>query len=680
MNADPREQLEARNKILHDLARLPGMDDARLDHFLDEICRTSSRLLDVDRVGIWLFNPERSLIVCLGLFDRRDGAIGRGHTLEAERYPAYFAALIADVPVAADDALSHPATAGRLVTEYLAPIGAGALLDTPIRVERELAGVLCHEHLGASRAWDAAEIESASALADLAGMVLEMRARWEAERSGRSLAALIESSPDAIYAVSPAHEIVSWSRGAAALYGHSEAEAIGSDPATLLQSAPALVERAARECLVAQGAWQGEGMRQARDGRALTVVSRRTQLRDAHGKPESILVVETDVTERRRLEAQLLRAQRLESVGLLASGVAHGINNVFTPILTAVALLRGDPAGTDREEMLRSLEAGVMRGAGMLRQLMAYARGGEGHRSPVPLGPLIREAAKLFGETFPKTIEIRVDLPTRPPTASANAVQVQQLLTHLALNSRDAMPSGGRLTLRVREERVGAGRFAALEVEDSGVGIPEAELGRVFEPFYTTKPTGFGSGLGLSAAAGIVRAHGGTLSLTSEPGRRTTATALLPLAEGSPEEAPPAGPPDAPRGHGELILFADDSPQIRDLSAELLRRHGYQVVTASDGAEAVGLFSIRRAEVRCVILNAQMPVMDGRAATRAIRTIDHSARIILASGLSGGRSAALDPPAPVAAVLPKPYPSGLLLATVHAVIAGLPAPKIEADS
>jgi signal transduction histidine kinase/ActR/RegA family two-component response regulator len=416
-----------------------------------------------------------------------------------------------------------------------------------------------------------------------------------------------------------------------------------------------------------------------RDGRPVIVASRWTLVKDSAGRPQARLIINSDVTEKKKLEVQLLRAQRLESIGTLAGGIAHDLNNVLTPILMGLDILRAAPDEARRQGVLETLQVAAQRGADLVKQVLLFSRGADGLRGVLALKPLIREVESIITHTFPKGIRQRVEVAADLWQAPIDATQFTQVLMNLAVNARDAMPSGGELLVRAENLTVDEqyarmhvearpGRYVAVSVADTGEGIPPDVQERMFDPFFTTKPAGQGTGLGLSTVLGIVQSHGGFVNVYSAPGRGARFVACFPAANTS-DEAQKSVLLPLQTGNGELILVVDDEAAIAQITRHTLEAHGYRVVTASDGAEALALFREHRCEVRAVLTDMMMPVMDGPATIRAIRELDGAVPFIAASGLSDPIRAAGDMAGEVAATLPKPFTARMLLKAVRKVLA-----------
>ncbi len=494
----------------------------------------------------------------------------------------------------------------------------------------------------------------------------------------REQAALIDQANDAILVCDLADRITFWNRGAEKLYGWSAADVQGRVAAEVLfRSRPAELGEANR-AVTAAGRWEGELPQVARDNRELVVASRWTLLYDAAGRPRSRLIINTDVTEKKKTEAKLLRAQRMENIDRLASGIAHDLNNIFGPLMMGLDLLRMTYPVIPDDPLLASMRTSVRRGTDLVRQILTFSRGLEGPRRPVLLRPLVEELIGFFRQTFPRSITFTTQLPEHLWLVNADPTQLYQLLANLCINARDAMPQGGQLRITADNqllERAGAhlpelapGRYVVLGVEDTGTGIPPELLEQIFEPFFTTKEVGKGTGLGLATAQSIARHHGGRLEVQSAPGKGTRFAIYLPAADApaSPAAEPPRHEP--PRGQGELLLVVDDEPALLDIARLALTKAGYRVLTAPNGAEAVALYTQQAQSIQAVLLDMMMPVMGGAQTIQALRSLNPGVKVIAVSGLYTGAPADQAAAAGARALLPKPYTVSALLSTVRSVL------------
>jgi PAS domain S-box-containing protein len=505
--------------------------------------------------------------------------------------------------------------------------------------------------------------------------------RKRAEERIREQAALLDKAQDAIIVRGLDNRMLYWNKGAEALYGWTAQEAVGrtaQELGMLTELSEAQFEkgwRAVRE----RGEWSGEMRQRTREGVEIVVESRWTLVRDDRDEPQSVLVINTDVTERKKMESQFLRAQRMESIGTLAGGIAHDLNNVLSPILMAVQMLQLRVTDDDLQEWLRLLQANAERGADMIKQVLSFARGVEGERAALQPRHFVRDIVKILRETLPKSISIKSQVPNDLRLISADATQVHQVLMNLCVNARDAMPLGGELSIRAENVTVDdayarmhlearPGKFVLVTVADTGAGMTSEVVNRIFEPFFTTKEVGKGTGLGLSTALTIVRSHGGFINVYSEPNRGSQFTVYLPAIEAASAEPAEKNRLDLPTGRGELVLVVDDEEAIRRITKATLETFGYRVLTASDGTEAVALYAQNRDEVAVVLTDMMMPFMDGPTTIRALQKMNPRVKIIAASGLVAGDKDAGASALGVRMFLPKPYTAEKLLKALAEVL------------
>ena len=416
------------------------------------------------------------------------------------------------------------------------------------------------------------------------------------------------------------------------------------------------------------------------DGTLRWVHSKAFPVRNAAGVVYRIVGVAEDITERKQLEEQALRAQRLESIGLLAAGISHDLNNVLAPIGMVVSLLRNHLSESSDLRMLDILEKSGQRGADLVRQILGFVHGASGEPRLVQMKHLLQDIVGIISQTFPKSIVLSEEVPNDLWPVLANPTQIHQVLLNLCVNARDSMPNGGTLHLVAANclldasaasaiEGAAPGAWLMLQVGDSGTGIPPEVLARIWEPFFTTKATGLGTGLGLSTVRGIVETYHGFITLETELGRGTTFRVYLPASQSSVAAGGSADPHSSPLGHGELILFVDDESSIRSLGSAILTRSGYQVINASDGREALKIFDAQTARIALVITDLDMPLLDGIAMARAMRAIKPSIRILAMSGISD-RFTKEKPCDFASDFIPKPFTVEGLLIQVQMLLQG----------
>ncbi|HEY1048943.1 MAG TPA: PAS domain S-box protein [Prosthecobacter sp.] len=487
-------------------------------------------------------------------------------------------------------------------------------------------------------------------------------------------AALLDKAQDAIMVRDLNDHILFWNKSAERLYGWTEEEALGQPLSQLLYKDPTPL-LAATAAILKSGEWTGEIEKRTKTGKPITIECHWSLVRDEKGHPKAILMIDTDVTERRLIEQQYLRAQRMESIGTLAGGIAHDLNNVLAPILMSIDLLRLQEKNTTRLNVLGTIEQSAKRGADMVRQVLSFARGVEGRQMEVEVGPLVRELDKIANETFLKNIRVKTSVPDGLWIVEGDPTQLHQVLLNLCVNARDAMPDGGTLTLSASNLMLD-GQYACMNmgarpgphvcicVEDTGSGMSPEVMDRIFEPFFTTKDLGKGTGLGLSTTQAIVKSHGGFVRVCSEAGKGTRFEVHLPAR---PEAAlhGAAETQELPRGNGQLVLVVDDEESIRQITCQTLEAFGYRTLMAGDGGEAVAIYARHQEEIDIVLTDMMMPVMDGPATIHVLKRINPTALIIAASGLNANNMAARATQAGVKDFLHKPYTTETLLTALQ---------------
>jgi PAS domain S-box-containing protein len=387
-----------------------------------------------------------------------------------------------------------------------------------------------------------------------------------------------------------------------------------------------------------------------------------------------------DLTERKKLEQQFLRAQRVESIGTLAGGIAHDLNNILAPIMLSVALLKSESDTPKTRAILQMVADSAQRGADIVGQVLSFARGLEGRRTEVQPKLLFKELESIIKDTFPKDIQLRFSIPNDVWTLFGDPTQVHQILLNLCLNARDAMPDGGSLIIGAENQildeahvkmgsEVKAGRFVCITVTDSGTGISLDIIQKIFEPFFTTKELHKGTGLGLSTVMAIVKNHEGVVNVYSEPGKGTTFKVYLPAMEPNSEGRTNATQQILiPRGNGETILVVDDETSILAITAQTLEHFGYRVLSANDGAEAVAIYAEKKNEIAVVLTDMMMPIMGGTSLVSVLLRINPAIKIVRSSGLSSYGMGTAFSDTGLNHFLTKPYTAETLIKTIRAIL------------
>lgn len=514
-----------------------------------------------------------------------------------------------------------------------------------------------------------------STLKIFAARVGEELERQKIDDRLREQASLLDKAQDAILVRDLEHRVTYWNKSAENLYGWTAEEVLGHSVTGLFYKDVGFFGDAMRQLLL-EGEWVGELEQVTKDGNLLMVGCRWTLVRDAEGQPKSVLCINTDITEQKKLEQQFLRAQRMESIGTLAGGIAHDLNNVLAPIMMAIDLLKMTVKDANGLEILGTISQSAQRGAEMVNQVLSFARGMEGRRMDVHAHILVRDIEKIARDTFPKNIQITCHYHEGLWPVIGDPTQLHQVLLNLCVNARDAMPEGGRLMVTGSNERLdesyasmnldaSPGPYLKLEVADSGSGIPQTIIEQIFDPFFTTKDLGKGTGLGLSTSLAIVKSHNGFIRVQSQPGRGSTFTVYLPARETSTQFAAAPAEQQLPRGQGETILVVDDEQTIRDITQQTLQTFGYRVLVAADGAEAVTLYAQFRQSVALVLTDMMMPVMDGPATIKVLLNMNPELKIIAASGIATNDAVARASALGVRNFVGKPYTAESLLTVLH---------------
>ncbi|HEV3393517.1 MAG TPA: PAS domain S-box protein [Chthoniobacterales bacterium] len=520
--------------------------------------------------------------------------------------------------------------------------------------------------------WDGAAARIVSAI--------DVTDRKRAEERLREQADMINLAQDAIIIRDfKDGRITFWNKGAERVYGWSVEEAIGQSIDVLLHDAGEDREPALRHFNVT-GEFHGELKQRRKDGRDVIVNVRATLIRNADGSPRAVLAINTDVTEKKKLETQLLRAQRLESIGTLASGVAHDLNNILTPILMCSELLQRKLTPANKKSTIKLIQESAQRGSGIVKQVLTFARGVEGERVLIKPSHLIDEMGDIARKTFPKSIGISARYSEDLWSIEGDPTQLHQVLLNLSVNARDAMPNGGTLSFGAENIDVDPnyaamtpeakpGPHVVLRVSDTGTGMPRKVIDKIFDPFFTTKEIGKGTGLGLSTVLGIVKSHGGFISVYSEPDKGTTFKVFLPAKLSEEPARTGAAASETLRGDGELILMIDDEAPILTVTRMILEDRGYRIVCASEGPEALAIFAQQMDSIQAVLTDIALPYMDGVSVIRALKKMKPETVFIASTG-QGEHSRDSELRAlGVASMLTKPYDTQKLLETLKDALA-----------
>ena len=501
-----------------------------------------------------------------------------------------------------------------------------------------------------------------------------------AEHRIRQQAELLDKTRDAVIVCDLNYDILFWNRGAEKIYGLSVEEVLGRSIVDVLLAGNVQELETIRAEFEPLEKLNHVAKRKAKDGRQLTIDARWTLVRNELGQPDYILITQTDISQQKQAEDHLLRVQRMESIGTLAGGIAHDLNNTLSPVLMGVEMLEGNETLTDEDrKWLTLIRDNSERAADLVKQVLTFARGSEGSVVPMQLRHVAKELLQVLRETLPKSILLKQQIEPDLWIMKADPTQMHQVLMNLSLNASDAMPDGGTLSISLTNEMVddgyhrmnseiAPGRYILVEVEDTGHGMSNETIERIFDPFFTTKEIGKGTGLGLSTVLNIVEGHGGILSVESSVGRGTKFSIFFPaIALQEPSTVSDEGQTSSD-GEGRLILIVDDEADVREIIRAALEKAGYRTLEAPDGADGLGTFADHKDEIAAVITDASMPLLDGVVLSRAIRRIAPETKIIAMSGLLSSTQISQLEAAGVDAFLTKPFTAKKLLADLTALL------------
>jgi len=424
--------------------------------------------------------------------------------------------------------------------------------------------------------------------------------------------------------------------------------------------------------------WHGELVNKRMDGTLYNEEQTITPVKDKNGEITHFIAIKQDITVKKNLEQQLIKSQRMESMGKLASGIAHDLNNILQPIMMSLSILKEQVDDEISNKWINILQDSANRGVSIVSQILSFGRGSERKYEHLGIKNLVNETKEILNATLPKSIEIKTDICEEPLGISGNLTQLHQVIMNMCVNALDAMPNGGVLTISVKNLNIDEdyaktsveakpGPYVVIDISDTGEGIKSEFLENIFEPFFTTKEPGVGTGLGLSISYNIIKDHGGFINVYSELDKGTKFKIYIPAIIGNElidEEKELTK--DLQRGNGEFILVVDDETAIREITKIILEKNGYNVLTAKDGAEAISKYNDNKDEIELVIMDNMMPVMSGPASIKVLRKINSELKVISSSGLKNDIKEEYADEAN--AELSKPYTTEQLLTTVNKTI------------
>ncbi len=619
-----------------------------LDENLQNIAASSARVFETERTSIWLYNEDYTQIECCCLYTLSTGAFGAGERLQASMFPSYTSSHQFGSVIAAYDVRTDPRTS-EIPVEYYDAYGICSLLDAPVWAHGRLAALLSFEHVGEKRRWLPEEEQLAQTLAAYISFCLESdeRARTEAalreseerlrlalttteqllaqiQAQARQVQDIIDTVPEGVLLLSARGRILLTNPVAEHIL-----QSLGVDMNTQLTH---LGDRTVTELLTSPP----EGLRHEVlvDERYFEIIARPV----ANGpEPEQWVLVVHEATQERAVRQQLERQGRLASVGQLAAGIAHDFNNILAGIvLYSQMSLRIPDLSPQLRERLTVIVEQAHRAADLINQILDFGRRAVLDRHPVDLTALLEEQVKLWQRTLPETIRVSLAYGVNAYIVNADQTRMQQMFMNLVLNARDAMPEGGEL--RIALERVyladaePSGDWVRADVTDTGTGIPDDILSHIYDPFFTTKEPGKGSGLGLAQVYGIVVSHDGWIDVKTQVGIGTTFSIYLP-AISVPEVTVSTPEIDTlPLGHGQTTLVVEDNPVTRAAVVSALEMLQYRVLEAANGKEALDIVARHGAEIAVVLSDLVMPEMGGKALAATLRQRVPHVRVVVMSG------------------------------------------------
>jgi PAS domain S-box-containing protein len=497
------------------------------------------------------------------------------------------------------------------------------------------------------------------------------------------LASIIDSSEDAIIGKDLDGTITSWNKGAERIYGYTPEEVVGENisllaPGDRPDEIPGILQKIASGETVEYH----ESVRVAKDGRHLSVSISVSPLRDAKGEVVGASAIARDITAQKRTEGQLHQSQKMEAIGRLAGGVAHDFNNILGIINACTEFLRDriDPAA-EPSLYVENIKKATERGRSLTKQLLAFSRTSAIQPRVLDLNERLREVSKLLRPLLGDDIEVLIVSKSSSALVEADPGQIDQIVINLAVNARDAMPRGGKFILETgatkfdatfaeQHQSMAAGKYVVLAVSDTGHGMDEATVARIFEPFFTAKEVGKGTGLGLATVYGIVKQSGGHIQVYSEPGHGTTFKIYLPTAEhkiglGSEPEVETVGP----KRHGTTILLVEDDEIMRSLTKKVLQEHGYTVVEANDGKSALEWVEVHPHRIDLLLTDVVMRRVSGPELVERLSASHPNLKVVYMSGYTGELIAECEVLKRGITLLEKPFTRTDLLNTIHATLA-----------
>ncbi len=462
----------------------------------------------------------------------------------------------------------------------------------------------------------------------------------------REQASLIELIHDSVIVIGSDKKIKYLNYSAKKLFEIKSGEILGKRIEDLFSTAFIESTNEAFETLKNKNSWVGEISLKLDSGKEIIIESSWSNIAISNDNPDSILIINTDLTEKKEMETQFYRKQRMESLGTLSSGIAHDFNNILTPILISLDFLKQKYHDNTANNIIETLQQTVNRGTELVKKILSFSKGMNIKNKIISPSVMIKEMLKIITETFPKSIMISIDIQDNLWNIKGDATQLDQVVLNILVNARDAMPNGGEIKVKLNNCKIlndvqlfnsvmKTGDYVSISISDTGSGIDPIVIEKIFEPFYTTKPIGKGTGLGLSTSYAIIKSHNGHIEVKSNYGKGTVFIIYIPKSESEKiQEVAGKILQHNIISSNDTVLIVDDEPAILEMYSYLLHFHGYKLLSANDGVEAFNIFKTNENKIDTIITDINMPNMNGITLAKLVREKNKLVKIIGATGNS----------------------------------------------
>ncbi len=648
-NKEKGNRLITEQEILTSVAISPWVAEGDFENIAKYVTEEIGKRLKVPRVNVWLFNEDRTQLVCVDHYDLFSGLHSAGYILREEEFFKEFQELKTAKYVDAYDALEDPRTKG-YTHNYLIPLDIKSMLDVGIRLSERNVGLICFEYTGQKHAWDDDEITFACQIADQLALTLMHREKIKSEKQRDLLIQTVESAEEGILIADAEERIVYINPASEKITGKDSQELASQTLYSFFKESMEKEEYHTKINSLKEGKTiKGHLEFSKNDGNVYTLEYSISPLFNEQKELTNIVLIFRDITREIKLLNDLKQAQKMESIGQLAGGVAHDLNNHLMVIKGYSELAEQElPLDSPILSYLKEITKASQKSSTLVRQLLAFARKQILKKEAININELTQDVYSILQRLLRENVELIFVPDTSIPFVYADRNALEVIIINLCVNANDAMPNGGKLTIEtsatyLSEEMIqgitwaSPGNFVVISITDTGVGMDKYTLEHCFEPFFTTKETGKGTGLGLSTVYGLVQQHGGIIHVYSEVGKGTTFKVYLPTTrvEEIQHEKDNQREQQSEQlvGH-ETILLAEDEISVRSIATRVLEQAGYHVISAENGEEAVRLFLENINDVDLVILDVIMPVMGGKEAYNKIKALRPDVSVLFSTGYS----------------------------------------------